>query len=272
LITRNAAVAASLATVFAACSPASASTAERGSLGLEASTSVLSGPMTVRMDSVALLQKYYARQYLQGLSSPSNPDPSSEPAAPSEEQDPESLLRCDVPVEGVMPSGSFNYGERGSSWLLSNGPAICASRADDTTGTYCFAQRNATISPWTFYVVYGSRPQIGGTSTFGRAVSSCTFGPGKRIFQKSPEPEKVKCGTFVPNRRLGNYSDIKEGGYAATLEQAQQNCNNAATPVKGYCIAYRNQGTTGSYQVYIGGDHPTDVNWNGTEGWVSRCE
>jgi len=225
------------------------------------------------LDVVAMLQKYYARQHLEGLrSAASNSETTPDPQTPAVEQDPNSLLRCDTPVEGVMPAGSFNYGERGSSWLLSNGPAICASRADDSTGTFCFAQRNATISPWTFYVVYGSKPAIEGTSTFGRAVSSCKFGPGNRIFQKSPEPGKVTCGTFVANRRITNYSDIKEGGYAATLEQAVQNCNNAATPVKGYCYVYRNQGSTGSYQVYIGGDHGTDVNWNGTESYVSRCE
>lgn len=260
--------------VMSIASTAMTSTADASTLGYAQPITARVPSPTVMLDArdldaTSFLQRYYARQHLQGMKSATTPDASEPPAEPDE---PNSLLRCSVPQEGVMPQGNFNYAERGQSWLLANGPAICGSRDIDTSGTLCFAQRNASINPWTFYVVYGSTPQTGPTQTFGRAVSSCTYGPGKKILQRSPEPGNVQCGSFAPNKRLGNYSDIKDGGYAPTLAAAQARCNAIATPEKGYCIAYRNEGTTGDYIILMGGDHPTNVNWNGTEGWVSRCQ
>ena len=234
----------------------------------EASTSFVGG-----LSEVAFQARYYARQKLFGLGpkSPADPTGPTDPQPPAEPDDPTDLLRCGVPNQGSMPVGGFNYAERGSSWLLENGPSICG-RKPDTTGTQCLAMRNKSVSPWTFYVVYGSNPQIMATDTYGRATSSCSYGPGKKIAELVPEPPKVKCGGFTRFLRLGDYGDINDGGYAANLDEARARCNAVATPTKGYCVAYRNEGSSAPYIILIGGDHPPGPSYGGTEGWVARCE
>lgn len=255
-------------TVMAVCAMPTASTAQ--TTGSDASTKA--GLQGIQL---AMLEKYYARQHLpmnRTASSTTPTDPNSPTSPPAEPDETNDLLRCAAPQEGVTALGNYNYAERGQSWRLENGPAICGSKASDTAGTTCLAQRNKSVSPWTFYIIYGSKPPIGATGTFGRAASSCTYGPGKKLATLVAEPPKVTCGEFTRNLRLGDNSDINDGGYAANLDEARARCNAVATPTKGYCVAYRNEGSNAGYIILIGGDHGTAPNYGGTEGWVARCE